>query len=368
MSSELEQRLGMLLADAPDPDEGAGEKALHKALRALHPAAAPHRGLRAAALAFAAAVVLLVIAAGSLAAAGALHVSLGTKAAKQPARMALTLPKGANGIAAVIDGRLSVVTKSGHLQGLPASAAALSPHALYVAVGIDDSLVAMAPDGRRAWSHPAGGRVVAIAWAPDGFRIAYVVHAGRHSVLHLVWGDGTHDSVVDRAVRAVPPSWRADSLAFGYVGGGGKAIVYDLAHASRSVVARSDAVTQLAFAPSGDGLAIAERSGVATKRVCRLPAFPGRAVTQVGWLGSSLLVAHGGRRTVLDTLSCGGGFGRSSVGGTLVAFDARGVRVAIGVVRRKKTVLLVGDSWPLRNPQSVAQLPRRARVTDLAVG
>ena len=44
-----------------------------------------------------------------------------------------------------------------------AGAAALSPHALFIAAGIGRSLVAMAPDGRRAWSHPAGGKVVAIA-------------------------------------------------------------------------------------------------------------------------------------------------------------------------------------------------------------
>src|SRR5207244_13623039 len=79
MSSELERRLEAMLAEGPDPDPGAGEEALHRALRALHPAAPPRRALRTAALAFAAAVVLLVIAAGSLAAAGALHISIGTK-------------------------------------------------------------------------------------------------------------------------------------------------------------------------------------------------------------------------------------------------------------------------------------------------
>ena len=95
----------------------------------------------------------------------------------------------------------------------------------------------MAPDGRRAWSHPAGGKVVAIAWAPDGFRIAYVVHAGRRFVLHVIYGNGIHDTTIDRSVRAVRPSWRADSLAFAYVGGGGRAVVYDVGHESRRVVA-----------------------------------------------------------------------------------------------------------------------------------
>lgn len=369
MSSELEQRLEAMLADAPEPEAGAGEEALHRALRALHPVAAPRRGLRAAVLAFAAAVVLLVIAAGSLGAAGALHISIGTK--NQPATMPLTLPRGANGILAIVDGRLSVVIKGGvRLQGLKVTAAALSPHARFVAAGIGHSLVAIAPDGRRPWTHHLGGKVVDIAWAPDGLRIAYVVQTGRRFALHVVWGNGTHDAAVDRRVRAVRPSWRADSLAFAYVGAGGKAVVYDLAHASRTVVARSTgigAVTQLAFAPSGRGLAIAGRSGLATRGVCRLPAFPKRPVAWVGWLGSSLLVAHGERRTALDSLSCGGGFGSSTYGGPIVAFDARGPGVAVAVAGGENVRLLVGNSsvFQLR---TVARLPRGARVTELTVG
>ena len=80
MSSELERRLEAMLADAPEPDPGAGEKALHRALHSLQPVAHSHRGLRTAVLVFATVVVLLVIAAGSLAAAGALHVSFGAQA------------------------------------------------------------------------------------------------------------------------------------------------------------------------------------------------------------------------------------------------------------------------------------------------
>lgn len=371
MSSEVERRLEAMFSEAPEPDPGAGEEALHRALHALHPVAAPRRGLRTAVLAFAAAILLLVVAAGSLAAVGALHVTFGAKAKPRPATSQLSLPKGANGLAAIVSGRLAVVTRGGHLHGLPATAVALSPHALYVAAGIDRSLVAMAPDGRRAWLHPVGGSVVSIAWAPDGFRIAYVVHAGRRLVLHAIWGDGTHDRVIDRSVRGVRPSWRADSLAFAYVGAGGNAIVYDLAHTSRSVVAsskRMGAVTQLAFAPSGNGLAIAGRSGVATKGVCRLPAFPRRSVDWIGWLGSSLLVAHGGRHTALDSLSCGGGFGSSDFGGKIVAFDAGGQRLAVAVARAKNNVLVVGTSLPFRNLRSVSRLPRGARVTELAVG
>src|SRR4029078_10231066 len=209
-----------------------------------------------AVLAFAGVVVLLVIAAGSLAAAGALHVSIGAK--PKPARPTphLTLPKRANGVAAIVDGRLSVVARGGFRSEVAASAAALSPRALYVAAGIADSLVAMAPDGRRAWSRPVGGKVVAIAWAPDGFQIAYVVHTGQRYVLHTIYGNGIHDTLIDRSVRAVRPTWRADSLAFAYVGGGGRAIVYDLGHQSREVVAVEPPVPAVAFAPSGDALAL----------------------------------------------------------------------------------------------------------------
>ncbi|HZS30499.1 MAG TPA: hypothetical protein VFA37_04525 [Gaiellaceae bacterium] len=235
MSSELERRLEGLFHELPQPEPEVGEIALAASLAALAPSARPRRALRAGVLALAAAAVVLAIAAGSLAAAGALHVSLGSK--PMPARAGLTLPKGASGVAVVANGRLSVVTRSGfRLQGLPVTAAALSPHALFVAAGIGRSLVAMAPNGRRAWSVPAAGPVVAIAWAPYGNRIAYVVNAGHRFVLHVIWGNGTNDAVIDRAVRAVRPAWRGDSLALAYVGAGGRVVVYDLSHATHRTV------------------------------------------------------------------------------------------------------------------------------------
>ena len=306
MSTELERRLEGMLAATPEPEPGAGEEALHRALRALQPAAPARRGLRTTVLVFAAGIVLLVIAAGSLAAAGALHVSFGAKTKPHPATTQLELPKGANGIAAIVDGRLSMVTKDGfRLQGLPVSTAALSPHALYVAAGIGNSLVAMAPNGRRAWSHPAGGRVVAIAWAPDGLRIAYVVHVGRRFVLRVIYGNGIHDMTVDRSVRAVRPSWRADSRAFAYVGAGGKAILYDLAHQKHSVVTTLTPVTRVFFSPVGKTLIVATPSEVrlggrtvASGQVEALGWFDGLPVTALAarkgaWIRS--LGQHGRR-------------------------------------------------------------------------
>jgi hypothetical protein len=290
MSSELEQQLEGLFRD-PEPDPGAGEEALHRALRVLQPVVAPRRGFRTAVLAFAAVVVLLVIAAGSLAAVGALHVSLGKKAKSPPAASELRLPKGANGISAIVGEQLSVVIRRHFRLQASATAAALSPHALYVAAGIGNRLVAIAPNGRRAWSHPAGGRVVAIAWAPDGYRIAYVVQLGRRFTLRTIYGNGTHDARVDRSVRPVRPSWRADNLAFAYVSGGGRAVVYDVGHESRQVVPVRPPITGVAFAPSGDALALQGTGGVSLVEQAAIRRIAATKVEAFGWLDNRLAVA-----------------------------------------------------------------------------
>jgi len=298
MSSELERRLEGFLAELPEPEPQVGERALAASVAAVRRSEPSRRGLRTTIVAIAAALVLLAITAGSLAAAGAVHVSFFGKSrpTSRPAIGTLTRPKGAAGILAIVYGRLSVTTKNGfHLQGLPVTAAALSPHALYVAAGIGDSLVAVAPDGRRAWSHPAGGSVAAIAWAPDGLRIAYLVRAGRHLTLHVIWGNGRHDTVIDRDARNPTLSWRADSLAFAYVGAGGRPIVYDLAHQSRGVIRMPSArgATHLAFAPSGTELAVQTETVVSLvgrpqKVVWR--SEPGSQPRGIGWLGDHLLV------------------------------------------------------------------------------
>ncbi len=333
MSSDLERRLENVLAEAPEPDPGAGEEALHRALRALQPAPPARRGLRTAVLVFAAAVVLLVIAAGSLAAAGALHVTFGAKAKPRPVTTQLTLPKGANGIAAIVDGQLSVVIKGGfRLQEHSATAAALSPHALYIAAGIRNSLVAMAPNGRLAWSHPAGGKVVAIAWRPDGLEIAYVVRSGHRLALHVIYGTGRKDAVIDRSVRAVRPSWRADSLALAYVGAGGKAIVYDLEHRSRRVVAVEPPVTGVAFAPKGRALALATTGGVWVVHGGGATAAAHTTVEAFGWLNGRLAVATPGLASAVIRMfsPTGAPRGSSDVHGIVVAITPKLVVVRNG--------------------------------------
>jgi hypothetical protein len=358
MSSELERRLEGLLAEAPEPDPGAREEALHRALSALQPSAPPRRGIRTAVLVFAAAAVLLGIAAGSLAAAGALHVSFGDKPKPRPAVTQLVLPKGANGIAAIVDGRLSVVIKGGfRLQGQAATAVALSPHALYIAAGIGRSLVAMAPSGRKAWSHPAGGSVSAIAWAPDGLEIAYVVRTGRHLALHVIYGNGKKDTTIDRSVRAVRPSWRADSLAFAYVGAGGRAIVYDLAHQKRDLVPVRAPVTGVAFPPRGGLLAVATPTGVWLAQARKASTETTGALEAFGWLNGGLAVAVPGRSSALMHLFTGSGKPRGSykVHGTVVAVTRK------LVLARTPRSLLVGHT-PLLSVEP------RTSVRDLQVG
>jgi hypothetical protein len=358
MSSELERRLAGVFAEAPDPDPGAGEKALHRALRALQPAVPARRGLRTAVLAFAAAVVLLVIAAGSLAAAGALHVSFGAKPKPRPTTTQLVLPRGANGIAAVVDGRLSVATRDGlGLQGRPVTSAALSPRALYVAAGLGDSLAAMAPNGRTAWSHRAGGTVVAIAWAPDGFRIAYIVHAGHRFVLHVIYGNGIDDTTIDRSVRAVRPSWQGNSLAFAYVGGGGRAIVYDVGHESRHVVAVRPPVTGLAFAPSGDALALEGPSGVSLVEQSASRHITAPEVEAFGWLDGRLAVAVPGPNTAVIHRFAPDG---ASTGSSRAQGIVRTIAPKLVVVQRGRS-LVAGHT-------TLLTVPRGADVRDVQIG
>lgn len=367
MSSELEQRLEGLFAEAPEPEPGAGEEALHRALRALHPSAPPRRGIRTAVLVFAAAAVLLGIAAGSLAAAGALHVSFGHKAKPRPAITQLVLPKGANGIAAIVDGRLSVVIKGGfRLEGQRATAAAISPHALYVAAGIGHSLVAMAPDGRQAWSHHTRGPIAAIAWAPEGNRIAYIVRTGSRLVLHVIWGNGKNDAVIDRGVRPVRPSWRADSLAFAYVGAGGSAIVYDLGHRRHNTVvtrAHGD-VRQVAFTP-GNLLAVATRSQVGVVRSGLNQLEDHGQIVGIGWTGRWFAVAHGGAHPVI-WLTMNPQLGSIHPGGTIDTLYADGHGIAVAVSSSSGTRILAAASGD--HVGAVLRVPGRPSIRDLQIG
>jgi hypothetical protein len=161
----------------------------------------------------------------------------------------------------------------------------------------------------------------------------------------------------------VRPSWRADSLAFAYVGAGGKAIIYDLGHSSRTVVARSAAVapvTQLAFAPTGAPLALAGKHGFLVGRfVAHAP------VVGIGWLGDEPAVVLSGSRAALRVDPQSGAIAPRRLSGRAVGFNSNGYGFVIAL-RRRESVEILADTGT--GQQLVLGLPSHSTVRDLAIG
>jgi hypothetical protein len=297
MSTSLERRLQRVFDRLPQPTREATRRARASALATLPPRQG-RRGLGLVVVAAAAAVVLAVGAA-SLAATGNLHVRLGrSKSPPAPAPTQLAVPAGTNGVAVVAGGRLWLATRHGlRLEGMPVSAAELSPHALYAAAGVGSSLVALAP-GHRAWTQDTHGRVAAISWSPDGLKIAYVVERRGGAELRLIEGDGDHDRLLARGVAVAKPSWRGDSLAVAYVGVDGRPYAYDLGEQRRrSFKTRScgGPAGAVAYAPAAPRLAVAGTSGVAViTRWTKPPACVAftrvLALSSLAWLTNRELV------------------------------------------------------------------------------
>jgi hypothetical protein len=198
--------------------------------------------------------------------------------------------------------------------------------------------------------------VVAISWAPDAIRIAYVVENGRHLALHVIWGTGTHDRTIDDSVRAVKPSWRADSLALAYVSAGGRTIVYDLAHRSRQVVAVSPPFTGVAFAPSGDVLAV-EGSGGVWLVSGSTPIRVAESAEAFGWLDGRLAVAVPGLDSAEIRLFAPDGASRGS-------YAVHGIVTA---VTPKLVVLRRGQRF-VAGHTTLLTVPRGTTVQDLVIG
>ncbi len=357
MSRRLEKRLQRALGASRASDE-VERHAADLALAALapEPTGGKHR-LRLLTLAAITAAAVLVVTAAALATAGALHLSVGSPdhhslPGKQDVRPLLRVPPGARGVAAVVDHRLWLVTRGGlRIQGLPVQSATLSPHALYVAAGIGDSLVAMAPNGSRAWSHLARGPVVAISWAPDGLRIAYVVRRGERFELRTIEGNGLGDRLLDGRVRAVAPSWRADSLAVGYVGAGGRPVIYDFGHSShRTEATPQGAVRGLAFAPNDGQFAVFSARSFSIDR----PGRPSRirvpargTITGIGWSDNQVVVAStAGSKSLLELFRVSS-HGRTTrirgheVVGRIEALDGSGGRIVVAVARPRSWTRLL---------------------------
>jgi hypothetical protein len=225
------------------------------------------RGRHRAVLAVAAVIVALGVAGVAMAASGTVRKVVGLSAG-QPLGPVLhtpahrSLPPGAAAFAIVAGGRALIATPHSFVRTSPLTAFELSPNGIYAGVGERGRLLAIDPaNGRVVATHRVNGTVTAIAWAPIGIHIAYVVrHRGRSS-LHLMDGDFTNDRVVAKGVADVRPAWRWDSLAVAFVTSGGAVQVDDLWRgAIVPVPAPADAPTeppdQLAFAPHGSELAV----------------------------------------------------------------------------------------------------------------
>ncbi len=270
-----EERTRQALAGLPGPSAEATDRARRAALDALpEPIPRRHRERRRTALAVGLAAALAVATAGiALAATGRLEVRIGADtpseraAARSPAVPPvgrIAIPDGVNGIAAVAGGRLWMATRTGfRVEALAVTAAELSPNARYAAAGIGNSLVVLAPDGRRPWSLPVGGRVVAAAWRPNPLptEIAYVVRRGGHHELRVVQADGDGDRLLDPSVAPVRPSWRSDSPSLAYVTASGRLRIRDLARGTATTVPSARGVLAVAYAPLGAGLAWLQRPG-----------------------------------------------------------------------------------------------------------
>jgi hypothetical protein len=402
MSSDLERRVARALQELPGPSAEAEQVARRAVLEALpRPGRRPGVStLRILALA-GAAVGVLAAGAAALAAIGGIEVRLGTpKRAPSPAPPRLNLPRGAHGFAVFTGGKLWLTTRVGvRIEGLGVSAVALSPRARFVAVGVGNELVAMAPNRRQAWARTTRGRVVAAAWSPDGLKIAYVVaraspRADQRNEIRLIEGDGDHDRLLDVGVAQVSPSWRSDSLALAYAGIGGGAIVYDLGHLSRRLIEprchSPGPVRALAFAPTGRELAALTPTGVLLAGGRSRPAecliYPDvLRLTGVAWLGPREFVTSERpyrvegtvylRRWLIDAPGrlVAGGKSCSAGGVMAIASSPSGGRVAAAFERLGGKLevreLGPGTKWDrclsLTGARRVLEL-RRARTAQLA--
>jgi hypothetical protein len=262
----FDHRVEKALGDMPGPDEQASDRARRAALDALPTPTVKSR--RRLPLLMAAALVVGLAGGGAMAAIGG---ALRDDASSSPPSKTpqpvpesvpgkITAPPRGVGVAALVNGKLWLATRGGlTIEGLPASAAALSPHAKFVVIGLGHSLVAMAPDGRRAWSLPTAGPVTGVAWAPNPIWVAYIVATRDGTELWLVEGNGENPRRVARDVGGwSSPSWRPDSEAVGYVDAKGRAMVYHRGTGAVSPVGPKTCfgripapVVEMTFSPSG---------------------------------------------------------------------------------------------------------------------
>ena len=366
MSTELERQLRASFERLPKPTREATARARAAALAAVRPT---HRRSRGGLLLVAFAVAFVVGAgAAALAATGNLHVRIGAREQTvHPVPSRLSVPAGSHGVAVVAGGKLWLATRGGlRIEGMPVSAAELSPRALYAVVGIGSSLVTLAPGNRRPWVQQTDGRVISAAWSPDGLKIAYVVARPGADELRLIEGDGSPDRLLVRRVRPVKPSWRADSLAVAYVDARGRAAVFDLSAGRRRTFDTrrcGGAARDVAYDRHAPALAVVSAHGISVVRRWNRPAScatldVSASPLAAGWLqgGQLVLAVNRGLGGSLERLSgtnlneAGAAVGLQGLRGLAAAPVDSSVAVA---VRRAPGVVDIGI---VSNPEPGARL------------
>jgi hypothetical protein len=183
----------------------------------------------------------------------------------------------------------------------------------------------------------------------------------------VIWGNGTHDTVIDRSVRVVRPSWSADSLAFAYVGAGGKAVVFDLSKASHRVVGGSPSdVTELAFSASARQLALLGGGRVGVGNASRTHLIPRGGfppVTGIGWVGRNLLVESVGSYVAVQPIGILPAYRPLRFGGPVIRVSATG-RHFVAIVAGRSPRIVAGTP---AGAQTVLRLPHGATVGDLGI-
>jgi hypothetical protein len=145
-----------------------------------------------------------------------------------------------------------IVSRDGHRRYLGRyTAAAWSPHSLYVVAWRGRELDALSPHGRRQWTLDSAATISAARWSPDGYRIAYLTG----QALWVVAGDSTGRHELRVRVGSVPPAWqpgtgRAHRIAFVDRAGAIEVLDADSGVALRRMSV-PETVRALAWSPSG---------------------------------------------------------------------------------------------------------------------
>jgi hypothetical protein len=196
--------LARILRESPPADPAAEERAWRLACAAYARRPAPARRRRPhALLAVAVAVVALGLATTLTPAGGAVIGLIDVRPdapsppphASRPVVRGDALPGGGR-LLVLSGGWASVLGAGASPQRLArADEATFSAFGHYVAIAHGHRLTVYAVDGRRVWSLAEPSRVRAVAWSPDGLRIAYRVGAA----LRLVDGNGEHPTTLGGA-------------------------------------------------------------------------------------------------------------------------------------------------------------------------